>query len=459
VADRETWLTPDQTTGSLELRRFTTSYHKGVRTDFFEVYWADLMEGSTTQQVWAWISDLLLRWPNRVPKTMLSAWVMLWVLSLLAVAFFLLSIFGKAPHWPGPANVYLSVGVGAVGLVSLVWLAVRQNAGASGMAAAVLLPLAVGGLLWCIVPADWASENAAGAWRLIPMALSAGLAFLIHNVLVPYLGDISRYVRAAPDTIASRKAIRERGLELLAELHDSGRYRRIIFAAHSLGCIIAYDLINAFWARRGPTPDNPGGPKTLAALEAIDRYVAWTNSGGTLTPPALDVATFRQSQRAAFEALRSESDNWLISDFVTLGCPLSHAEFLLFEDAAAVMQAKRERLLSVTDTERQNFVATGIRTAGKWFPHHAAPFAVVRWTNIYDSPRAVVFGDLVSGPAVPIFGPGVDDRPVSMKRPFLLGATWTFFTHTLYWDLRNARRTGCLDHIKALREAIAFDDI
>ncbi len=480
LAGRETWLVPDETTGSLELRRFTTSYHGKVRTDFYEIYWADLMEGTTARQVWTWISDLLMRWPKRVPKPVFNAWIMLWILSLVAGALFLNSIFGTAPTWlPGDANVVLGVGVALIGLVALVWLAAIQKAGVSGFVAAIALPLAIGILIWWIVPPDWVRQNATGAWRLIPMALSAFLAFFINNVLVPYLGDISRYVRAAPDTIASRKAIRERGLKLIEELHDCGRYRRIVFAAHSLGCIIAYDLISEYWARRGPNPKNPGGPGTLKALEAIDKYTAWTDDQSTLQPPLIDLEDFRKAQRDAFEALRSESHDWLISDFVTLGCPLTHAEFLMARDQGALTQSKRERLFPVApplpdnmsaapkersllyaaSEDRAEFEAAGARKVGKWYPHHAAPFAVVRWTNIFDAPRAIFFGDLVSGPVVNLFGPGIRDRPVTIRRPFLFGTTWRLFTHTLYWDLPNARRTKSLDHIEALREAIAFDDV
>ncbi len=367
AAERETWLTPDETTGSLELRRFTTSYHGGARTDFFELYWADLMEGSTPSQVWAWISGLLLRWPKSVPKPVFSAWVLLWVLSLLAVGFFLTSVFGKPPTWlRGPANAYLGVGVGLIGLVVLVWLAKLQKAGASGLVAAIILPLALGAVLWWTVPAAWIDDNATGAWRLIPMAISAGLAFFINNVFVPYVGDIARYVRAKPDTIASRKAIRERGLALLQQLHDCGRYRRIVFAAHSLGCIIAYDLINEFWALRGPNPANPGGPATLAALQEIDRYVAWTDRDGNLAAPNVSLQEFRRAQRNAFEAVRSESDDWLISDFVTLGCPLAHAPFLLVRDEAALTLAKRERLLSVAPPLPDNIGAAGQASRGRF---------------------------------------------------------------------------------------------
>jgi len=62
------WSKPDLRTGSLELRRITTrqsipttTFGKGVRSDFYELYWADLSGGSTWGNVKDWIAGLLLR--------------------------------------------------------------------------------------------------------------------------------------------------------------------------------------------------------------------------------------------------------------------------------------------------------------------------------------------------------------------------------------------------------------
>jgi hypothetical protein len=81
----ETWSKPDLRTGSLELRRITTresvrtqTFTTGVRTDFYELYWADLLEGSTWSHISAWVSGLLCRNPfTRVPRPVRLAWVLL----------------------------------------------------------------------------------------------------------------------------------------------------------------------------------------------------------------------------------------------------------------------------------------------------------------------------------------------------------------------------------------------
>ena len=87
----ETWSKPDVRTGSLELRRITTrestptpAFPRGARSDFYELYWADLSAGSTWDEVRAWVAGLLCRNPfTSVPRDVMLAWIALWVLCLV----------------------------------------------------------------------------------------------------------------------------------------------------------------------------------------------------------------------------------------------------------------------------------------------------------------------------------------------------------------------------------------
>ena len=59
-----------------------------MRTDFYELYWADLSGGSTWDQVKAWVRGLLLRNPfTRVPRDVFLAWIVLWLITLTAIIF------------------------------------------------------------------------------------------------------------------------------------------------------------------------------------------------------------------------------------------------------------------------------------------------------------------------------------------------------------------------------------
>ena len=60
---------PDDISGSYELRRLTTTKDRnGVRTDFFEFYWAHMMEDTTMGHVLPWLKHLLLRRPGSLPQ-------------------------------------------------------------------------------------------------------------------------------------------------------------------------------------------------------------------------------------------------------------------------------------------------------------------------------------------------------------------------------------------------------
>lgn len=62
-------IVPDSAAGSAELRRITTLEDgPKKRTDFYEFYWADIMDGTPVEMVTAWIQALLLRSPWRLPK-------------------------------------------------------------------------------------------------------------------------------------------------------------------------------------------------------------------------------------------------------------------------------------------------------------------------------------------------------------------------------------------------------
>ncbi|MBV9631386.1 MAG: hypothetical protein JO230_25045 [Xanthobacteraceae bacterium] len=412
----EVWSKPDARTGSLELRRITTresietpSFPDRVRSDFYELYWADLSGGSTWSQVEDWISGLLLRDPRtRVPPNLLSAWVLLWMVALVVIA----------------------------------------------LAIATLLPT--------------------GGWiKVLLFIASAGLAYATHRFIVPYAGRVVRYTRAKPDNIAARQNIRERGLALLADLHKD-EYDRIIIVGHSLGSILAYDLISYFWASRQASHTVAQGTPEFAALSDLER------AGAALynQPSGAAVANFLQAQQVLSHLLRvrpnpagnASDTRWLITDLVTLGSPLTHAEFLLanskedldarktgreFPTSPPVRERLDDRLLKQAqaaglpvDPNQPELSCFALGPNSRdWQLHHAAPYAVVRWTNIFDPARDIFRGDIISGPLAPVFGPGIVDIDLRALR----GQSQSF-THTKYWDMENT--TSVPPQVAELRKAL-----
>ncbi|MGO9133870.1 MAG: hypothetical protein ACLP8A_07445 [Methylovirgula sp.] len=441
----EVWSKPDLRTGSLELRPITTrqstSKHwrpRGVRTDFYELYWADLSAGSTLGAIENWIFGLLFRNPcKEVPREVRGAWILLWLLSLG-----ILYLLG-APMFKPTDSIF------------------------------------------CFHPYGW--ESHLPSW--FGTMLGAVLAYVANHYLIPYVGRVVRYTRATPENIAARKAIRERGLKLLAALHDDN-YERIILVGHSLGSILAYDLINYFWADHATAYTIAESSAEFETFKRVEAALAAYRADSS--DAKLDA--FREAQRTYSSLLRrrvrptkddgsidrAHDGRWLITDLVTLGSPLTHADFLLtsklsdFKDRIATRDySAAPPIPEVLDPENiahARLANLPLRPASKpellsfpfvpkdsqelhWQMHHAAVFAATTWTNIYDPSHFIFGGDFVSGSLKKLFGDGVEEINLAERR----GRKSWGFTHTKYWwqprDYDPAT-TPPAPHIVALREAL-----
>jgi len=97
---------PDDISESFELRRLTTtSDRNNVRTDFFEFYWAHLMEGTSIGHVVTWAFRLLFRLPWNVPRQLRAAWFLIVITLSLAATFLVLTVLPEehqlipVPKW------------------------------------------------------------------------------------------------------------------------------------------------------------------------------------------------------------------------------------------------------------------------------------------------------------------------------------------------------------------------
>jgi len=423
----QTWSRPDGRTGSLELRRITTrksrtthSFPKGVRTDFYELYWADLTTGSTWEQFTSWVRYLLFRPWAKVPVDVRGAWLCLWAASILVVALGIISLIPRS--------------------------------------------------IWGAWTPDWLSQG------LVAAAAAALLAF-IHRQASATFGRVVKYTRSRPDNIAARKAARERGLALLSALHaeedPAKAYDRVVLVSHSLGTILAHDLLAYFWARQeGAQSFEPNTAKGTAVAALETAAAALQN-----VPSEATRAAFRAAQGQLGRLLREQSlsakpeGRWLISDLVTIGSPLTHAEFLLADGPEDLAKRCYGRELPICPPHREMLdpqLVTAAAAAGllpknetrlisyryaqnpdRWALHFAAPFAAVRWTNVYDPARFVAQGDMISGPLAENFGPGIADRDMSAGNE-----RSRRFSHTLYWD---AKQTPV--RLKIIRDAVNLLDL
>jgi hypothetical protein len=465
------WIKPDLKTGLQELKRITTKPAKdpapgtpGYRTDFFELYWADLNKGSTLTELENWIVGLLLRNPfTSLPLKLIPAWFMLIVFCLFLVYLALIAALGKD----------------------------------------LAIPFAN------LIPLPLNAEDTKLANTILTYAI--GLAPIpFYRWLLANIGCVVKYTRARPENIAARKNIRERGLELLEALHD-GTYERIIIVSHSLGTILAYDLLSMFWATHSGGYSFEMDSKELPFLTAVERAAKplrredashvpetgnWAAFGRALkalwkprqTPARTQVRQdYDAAQRALANALRTryvppgepdQTRRWLITDFITLGSPLAHSHFLLYGNEYEFGERKKNREIAISPPVEEkrtdpwtcrlarecgfpcepdgtffgmSFPFRTTRVDGFaqefWQMHHAALFAVVRWTNIY-APHHFCYlqGDVISGPLATLFGGGVHDINLDdIQKP-------RWFAHTKYWAFDADNKP--LPAILKLREAI-----
>jgi hypothetical protein len=167
------------------------------------------------------------------------------------------------------------------------------------------------------------------AWTIVGLYLAVNAAFL-----QPYLGDAARYFRNSPANVAVRREIRKQAVDLLDRLHASGRYDRIIVVAHSLGSVIAYDMLRAYFSR---ICDDLPRPSELGPEIAEIDNATWQPSAKASRD---DKKALRAKARKAVASIAAATDNtalpadtkrksWLVTDFITLGAALTHAQFLM----------------------------------------------------------------------------------------------------------------------------------
>ncbi len=412
------WAKPDSRNSSTELRRITTERdNAGNYTDFYEYYWAHMMEGTTWEHVQTWIKDLLFRNPaTRVPKRVFHAWVVLWILTLVIGGLTLWGLWPKAED-PKP------------------WVAV------------------------------------------VSALLGAAASAFVSAVLIRRFGDVARYVKALPPNVEKRHRIRQTGVDLLDRLITSGDYDRIVVVAHSLGTIVAYDILAMLYAQHNRVLDDRT-PKDMRQPErhALEEMIRAAAAGGG----GLDLDAYQAQQGKALAEAKSQGSTWIISDFVTLGAPLTHAEFLTAESHDDLRARQEARLLPTCPpvlefdgtTKLRHFTYAGHKDRTpeeRRVPHHAALFAYTRWTNLYSEEKAILTGDLISGPVADVFGLEMDGTTLQGVRDIAVlpkldgrggvaaGHKRSFFSHNNYWAMDKGTETGRVEvphHISELRRAL-----
>ena len=380
------WSKPYKLSENFELRRLTTPENTGgLRTDFFEFYWAHMMRGTKVAHVIAWAKHLLLRWPRDVPSHLRTLYYLCYAVFVIALWF-----------------IYRAARAQQAGEMLPAW-------------ASLLLSLVI-----------------------VPTAL---------GIVAKIIGDAARYLHVAPQNIQCRHEIRSAGVAVLDKLHAGG-YDRIILVGHSLGAVIGYDILHFAWPSYNADPPKAARPTSIA-LTKLEDLAIQVADGQTVAVPAIQAA-----QRAYFDELKAHGGQWRVTDFVTVGSPLAHAEILLAGNLADLSTKFSNRELSsclptlestTHDKRLLRRFSYPLPDAAR-VPHHAAVFGPTRWTNIYFPSRVLIWGDMIGGKQA-CFGKGVQDKVVKTRHCFGL------LSHTRYWTPGNKNTS-----IDALRSALDLTD-
>lgn len=390
--ERTYYSRPESVTDSFESRRFLAPPLKQddgkevyAQTDFYEYHWADKMQGNRLDDLWPTFRRMMLNWPTRVPRGLKGVWVLAWA-AILGVAW--ASIWGP---WEGKILGNDNVASALVGAVV-----------SGGLAAAVLSYL---------------------LGRVLPGWLTSSFV------------DVVRYLDNSPRSYAVRREIRKGLVEMLQALHTSTkpRYDRVVLVAHSLGAYIAYDAIAYLWGLTNSVTDWTGrADSELAGLKELEMAASKLPDNGPA--PAADVATYQTAQRDLWMGIRKQGNPWLITDFVTVGTPMYFADQLLHGTGGRSFDKRIERReMPTCPPQNEETPANNIHGTERFYSwekkgwtgpgqrvkvhrrvlYEGAPFAVVRWTNIFFPVKLGFFGDWFGGPLTPLFGAGIRDVEIT----------------------------------------------
>src|SRR5258708_6000944 len=151
--------------------------------------------------------------------------------------------------------------------------------------------------------------------------------------LQPFLGDAARYFRASPGNVTVRREIRRQAVDTLDTLHKWGTYDRIIVVAHSLGTVVAYDMLRAYFSRLNNSL--PASPLLYPEFSQVDWHDPDRPSGAMMNEDDCRAAAREIVRKIAAQTVNSSIPShqkrpaWLVTDFVTLGSPLTHARYLM----------------------------------------------------------------------------------------------------------------------------------
>jgi hypothetical protein len=410
---------PDNLSESFELRKLQN--RKRPRTHFYEYYWAYKSENNTFRNVLFWVSTLVIRSPRKVPAHLYGLFYLSWALIVLTGIAIIVGLYDSLRN-------------------ELILIVDR-----------------------------------------FPPSLAVIVGFLLvaifQLIIVSYLGDAARYLSPAARNIKLRHDIRADGIRLLRKLHESGEYERIVIVGHSLGSVIAYDILTHLWQEYHDIYtqipsfdrdeiDDGDGTVDATSVDSNQELIDFSDETDVedenkveqmaleeLEASGRELSATSQNDISKFEAKQKDyiarqkdlwwelhglGMPWLVTDFITLGSPLAHAAILLAQNGDDFKLRKMQREIPTSppqydedNGQRFSYKVDFMGNSTLRAIHHAGAFACTRWTNIYFRSHFGFFGDLVGGPLNPWFGNGIKDIAVNTDNRL---RDSTILSHITYWS-------------------------
>lgn len=303
-----TFSAPERVSGSTDLRKLIT-FDDTYQYDNYEYYWAHLAKEPPLYHTLRWIVQLAWK---KSPSARLKKYIPLIRLITLIVP---LAILGVAFGY------------------SL--------------------------LFYCFIPTS--PPLVRFLIYLIPFALYF-LVFLGLKFISQRFGDVLRYTVPHPDNLSYRQNITKNAVDFLTTLHQKFEYDKIIIVGHSLGSVVAYEMLIHTFANLNKSFIHKNG-LTEDQKKVIDGITNHTNK---------------------LKKMQEFGWNWKVTDFITCGSPLCHADMILTKDKDAFNnkveygeypQSPPKRL-----KENHFYQPT---SKDYYLPTHDTLFNYVTWNNIY----------------------------------------------------------------------------
>jgi hypothetical protein len=408
---------PDDLSLSFELRRLTHEVEKEkekeiYQTCFFECYWAYRFRDTNYKNILEW-GNRLVRTPWRnVPSRLKGIWFLPRITLLVLIIAVVLTI---------------------------------DLASKAGILTALIKKIF-----------QWAS----GIGGVLSLLLGVLSGFILYQ-----LGDAARYLDPLPANIVERQAVRTQGVDLLRKLHnakdgDKPKYDRIIVIGHSLGSVIGYDILKFYWAEvneKLPIISGIATEKLDEVQKLGDKLQSESKPCGQEDDTKEHQKAQKEHQKAQKEYQKAQDDlmkalpsnkPWRITDFVSIGSPLTYTDFLIATSKKDLELLKEQRELPIcppqNDEENLSYSYPCPYDANNKILHHAAHFALTKWTNLH-FPE-----DLIAGKVGGLLGRGILDLECNFTPNLNLCFRRIFWwrSHTRYWSEYKKSSPTSLEHLK-----------